>query len=107
MLTSHSAEGNQDLLNLIPLQTIDFSTNISLKVPHIGWNKVKIEKESPLFEGIIDNSHFYFVHSYFVEYNSKFTSASCAYGMFFSAAIQKENFYGLHFILRNQEKWEK
>lgn len=97
MLTSHSAEGNQDLLNLIPLQTRDFSDNISLKVPHMGWNTVKIEKESPLFEGIPDNSHFYFVHSYFVRYNSKFTSASCNYGILFSAAIQKENFYGLQF----------
>lgn len=97
MLTSHSAEGNQDLLNLIPLQTLDFSTSILLKVPHMGWNTVKFEKESPLFEGIPNNSHFYFVHSYFVEYNSKFTSASCSYGTFFSAALQKENFYGLQF----------
>ena len=97
MLTSHSAEGNQDLLNLIPLQTLDFSTTISLKVPHMGWNTVKFEKESPLFEGIPNNCHFYFVHSYFVEYNSKFTSASCSYGTFFSAALQNENFYGLQF----------
>lgn len=104
LLTKHSAEGDQELLNLIPLQTLDFSATISLKVPHMGWNTVKFEKESPLFEGVPDNSYFYFVHSYFVEYNSKFTSASCNYGTSFSAAIQKDNFYGLQFHPEKSEK---
>jgi glutamine amidotransferase len=97
LLTSHSNEGNQDLLNLIPLKTLDFPKNTTLKIPHMGWNTIKIEKDSPLFQGIPDNSHFYFVHSYFVEYSSKFTSASCNYGTVFSAALEKDNFYGLQF----------
>jgi glutamine amidotransferase len=97
MLTSHSAEGDQNLLDLVPLQTLDFGNRISLKIPHMGWNTVKVEKSSPLFEGVPNYSHFYFVHSYFVEYNSKFTTASCNYGTIFSAALQKENFFGLQF----------
>ncbi|HLT42158.1 MAG TPA: imidazole glycerol phosphate synthase subunit HisH [Sphingobacteriaceae bacterium] len=97
MLTSYSAEGEQKLLNLIPLQTLDFAESISLKIPHMGWNTVKIEKSCPLFKGIPDNSYFYFVHSYFVEYNSNFTTASCNYGTTFSAALQKDNFFGLQF----------
>ena len=97
MLTSRSAEGKQDLLNLIPIQTLDFADIISLKIPHMGWNTVKIEKSIPLFEGIPDDSHFYFVHSYFVEYNPNFTTASCNYGTVFSAALQKGNFFGVQF----------
>lgn len=97
LLTEHSAEGSQDLLKLIPLQTLDFSSSISLKVPHMGWNTIKIEKSNPLFNGMNDNQYFYFVHSYFVEYNPIFTSASCNYGTIFSAAIQKDNFFGVQF----------
>ncbi len=97
LLTSYSEEGNQDLLGLIPLKTLNFPKNSALKTPHMGWNTIKLEKDSALFQGIPDNSHFYFVHSYFVEYNSKFTSASCNYGTVFSATLEKDNFYGLQF----------
>lgn len=97
LLTAHSEEGDEDLLGMIPLETRDFSNKISLKVPHMGWNTIKTQRQSPLFEGIPDNSYFYFVHSYFVEYNSKFTVASCQYGTEFSAALQKDNLFGLQF----------
>ena len=97
LLTSYSEEGNQDLLGLIPLKTLSFPKNSALKTPHMGWNTIKLEKDSALFQGIPDNSHFYFVHSYFVEYNSKFTGASCNYGTVFSATLEKDNFYGLQF----------
>lgn len=97
LLTEHSAEGNQDLLKRIPLQTLDFSSVISLKIPHMGWNTIEIEKYNPLFEGMNDHQYFYFVHSYFVEYNPNFTNAICNYGTVFSAAIQKDNFFGLQF----------
>lgn len=97
LLTSHSEEGDQDLLGLVPLKTLGFPKNSALKTPHMGWNTIKLEKDSPLFQGIADNSHFYFVHSYFVEYNSKFTSASSIYGTVFSATLEKDNFYGLQF----------
>ncbi len=38
----------------------------SLKIPHMGWNEIKIQKNNPLFKGITDKSYFYFVHSYYV-----------------------------------------
>src|SRR5208337_4579947 len=37
-----------------------------LKVPHMGWNNVKISRRPPIFDGIGDNSYFYFVHSFYV-----------------------------------------
>jgi len=86
LLTSHSEEGDANLLNIIPVKTLRFTTNAHYKVPHTGWNRVFPEKENPLFENIPYGSHFYFVHSYFIEYNNKF-----------SASIWRDNFYGVQF----------
>ena len=52
---------------------------------------------TPLFNDIPLGSHFYFVHSYFIEFNSNFTIALAEYGIKFSAVIQKDNFYGVQF----------
>lgn len=97
LLTDFSEEGNSDLLGVIPLKTLRFSEEISKKVPHMGWNQIKPANDSPLFKGIEDKTYFYFVHSYFIEFNTKFTAAICEYGTSFSAAIQKDNFYAVQF----------
>lgn len=97
LLTKHSEEGNSELTGIIPLQTRLFSDELQVKVPHTGWNKVFRTVESPLFNEIPQGSHFYFVHSYFIEFNSTFTIALAEYGIKFSAVIQKDNFYGVQF----------
>jgi len=97
LLTNYSEEGNQNLLGLIPLQTLNFEGKIALKVPHMGWNIIKQVKESELMKSIPSQSYFYFVHSFYIEYNPKFTVASCNYGISFSAIIQNDNFYGVQF----------
>lgn len=52
-----------------------------IKVPHMGWNSVKIEKRHPLLKGIPDESFFYFVHSYYAApKDKKLTAGSCRYG---------------------------
>lgn len=96
LLTRFSEEGNSDLLNIIPLNTRLFSSDLGLKVPHTGWNKVHVEKENRLFQGL-ENEYFYYVHSYHIEFNPNFTLASTEYGIKFSAAIMKDNFYGVQF----------
>jgi len=68
----------------------------SLRLPHMGWNQVKIERDTPLFHGIDDNSYFYFVHGYCVE-TGDFTLASCDYTQPFSAAIGDGNVMGVQF----------
>lgn len=65
------------------------------KVPHIGWNEISILKSS-LFSNISESSHVYFVHSYYAEL-STYTSAICEYGVEFSAAFHKDNFYAVQF----------
>jgi len=97
LLTDYSEEGNQNLLGLVPLNTLHFKDRISLKIPHMGWNTITEENPSKLLNGIPNHSHFYFVHSFYIEYNPKFTTASCNYGLSFSAIIQKDNFYGVQF----------
>ncbi len=61
----------------------------------MGWNRI-FDFESALFEGIPKAAHMYFVHSFFVE-PSDFTACRADYGGQFSAALQRENFYGCQF----------
>ena len=70
----------------------------NFKLPHVGWNKLKILKDSILFDGIKDNEMFYFNHSYCVEkknnQNFKITG-ECNYGSDFIAAIEQDNLFGI------------
>ncbi|MCX2575334.1 imidazole glycerol phosphate synthase subunit HisH [Pedobacter sandarakinus] len=96
LITAHSEEGDADLLNVVPVKTRKFDKLLNIKIPHMGWNAVAHEN-NPLFLGVEDNAQFYFVHSYFIEYNPTFDIAAASYGLKFSAAIQKDNFYGVQF----------
>jgi imidazole glycerol-phosphate synthase subunit HisH len=96
LITEHSEEGDAALLNIVPVKTKKFDKSLNIKIPHMGWNAVK-PKNNSLFEGVEDNTQFYFVHSYFIEYNPTFDIASADYGLKFSAAVQKDNFYGVQF----------
>lgn len=97
LLTSHSEEGDSSLLDIIPVQTLKFAGSPDYKVPHTGWNRVYPEKENLLFKNIPAGSHFYFVHSYFIEYNAGYTLSSTTYNNKFSASIMLGNFYGVQF----------
>ena len=97
LLSSFSEEGNADLLGMLPLKTLHFQDRVQEKVPHMGWNSITVPKGSALFDGIADDTYFYFVHSYFMEYDAQYSSAVCRYGLVFSAAVQHANFYGVQF----------
>lgn len=96
LLTEHSEEGNAALLTIFPLKTKLFNKELSIKIPHMGWNTIDF-KNNLLFDGVAQETQFYFVHSYFIEYNPTFDIAAVKYGEKFSAAIQKDNFYGVQF----------
>ena len=97
LLTAHSEEGDANMLNIFPIKTKRFSDSAEYKVPHTGWNQVYSEKENPLFKNIPIGSHFYFVHSYFIEFNPTYTLASTNYSLKFSASIWRDNFFGVQF----------
>ncbi len=97
LLTAHSEEGDANMLDIVPVNTCRFPESDNYKVPHTGWNQVFTQKENKLFANIPSGSHFYFVHSYFIEYADKYTLASTTYGNAFSASIWLDNFYGVQF----------
>jgi glutamine amidotransferase len=72
----------------------------SLKVPQIGWNRVRQVRPHPIFAGVPDNTHFYFVNSYYpVPADPANTIAVSDYGVPFTAAIAQENVIATQFHL--------
>lgn len=74
-------------------------TTGALPLPHMGWNSITLNTDSPLFAGIASGSYFYFVHSFALPVSAPggYTLASCEYGQAFSAAIQCGQYYGVQF----------
>lgn len=68
-----------------------------IRVPHVGWNNVRIIKKYPLFSLIYDEPHFYFDHSYHFKCDEKDNIATCSYGQEITAAVQKDNIFGVQF----------
>lgn len=66
------------------------------KLPHVGWNHLTISGTSKLFRGVPQSSLVYFTHSYFVPIVDS-TAACCEYGNNFSAAVERENLFGVQF----------
>lgn len=94
LLCSSSEENETECLGLLPYRVKRF-TGGGLKVPHMGWNSIT-KLRGPLFEGVAEGSHVYFVHGYYVE-PSEHTTAVCDYGSQFSAAISHANFHAVQF----------
>ena len=63
-----------------------------LKIPHMGWNKI-VNKDNPLFKDL-QNPYLYFVHSYHVITDDKYTIATTNYGYDFVSAVNKDNIFG-------------
>ena len=97
LLTAYSEEGDADLLNIFPVKTLKFTPGGVFKVPHTGWDQTFAERHNPLFENIPSGSHFYFVHSYYIEFDTAYTLTSTNYINKFSASIWMDNFYGVQF----------
>jgi len=98
MLFSVSEEfGSTKGMGILPGRVVRFDGG--LKVPHLGWNEVRIAREgNPLFEGIPDRTHFYFVHSYYVVPDDpKITAATCDYGVSFTCMAWKDNVFAVQF----------
>jgi glutamine amidotransferase len=94
LLCRHSEENNTDCLGIFDLQVCKFPP-ASGKVPQIGWNDI-YDLKSPLFNQVKERSFVYFVHSYYVE-KSNDTIATANYGLEYSVAIHKDNFYAVQF----------
>ncbi len=93
LLCENTEEGDVDGLGIIKCNVIKFSDK--LKVPQMGWNKVK-KLRTRLFNKINEGDYMYLVHSYFVPTINE-TIGQSEYGLTYSVAVQKENFFGVQF----------
>ncbi len=95
MFDTSTEFGEHKGLSLIKGNIVKF--DIDLKVPHMGWNKLNIIKESPLFVGLPEDSYVYFVHSYHLETSEDVVSATTNYGKDIQIAAQEGNVFALQF----------
>ncbi len=106
LLTNKSEEGLLDGLGWIEAETLRFNKLKGLKVPHMGWNRVNLNFSSDLTKNLLDESKFYFVHSYYVKVNElKNEILTTKHGMNFSSGIQKENIFGVQFHPEKSHKY--
>ncbi len=105
MLFDRSEEGATPGLGVLPGQVRRFPAasmfaddGTRLKVPHMGWNKVRQAGAHPMWRGIPDDSRFYFVHSYFVEAaDPEIVAGSSDYPTRFTCAIARHNVFATQF----------
>ncbi len=110
LLTKYSEEGNVNGFGWVDAETLSFKNRIdaSLKIPHMGWNIVKIHRKTPITEGFENwkEIRFYFVHSYFVRVkDEKFSMFRTYYGLEFDSGICKNNVYGVQFHPEKSHKY--
>jgi len=99
LLTHRSEEGIKSGLGWIDAETIKFNLapELKLKVPHMGWNYVNVNKENALINRESKN-RFYFVHSYYVKcFDENQSIATSNFGIDFTCMVNKENVYGVQF----------
>lgn len=99
IVLERSEEGDVPCLGLLPGQTRRFRpTDPRLKVPHIGWNDVRVERPHPLLAGLEPGDEFYFVHSFYPSpADEKHTYATADYGGPFCCALGKDNLFATQF----------
>ena len=119
VILAHSEEGDTTCLGLIDGDCERFRPEqAALKVPHMGWNEVRVHKEHPVLRGVPDGAEFYFVHSYYLRpADPANVYATSDHGVTFPAIIGQRNLIATQFhseksgpvglaILRNLAGWD-
>ncbi len=89
--------GESEGLGLIEGEVVEFDKSKfdeRLKVPHMGWNKLFIKKDSRLLRDISDEIYLYFLHTFYVACDEKYVVGESFYGYAFVSVVQKENIFG-------------
>lgn len=90
--------GSTEGLGLIEGKVVAFDESKfdhHLKVPHMGWNEVFKQKDTPLFNGLNNEFYLYFVHSFHAVCDDKYAIGKTYYGYEFVSAVNKDNIYGI------------
>lgn len=94
LMCRYSEENDTECMGIFNTKVKRFEHD--LKVPQIGWNKVNSEEGSPLFKNLQAEEYMYFVHSFYAGICDE-TIAITQYGVEFSSALKRNNFYGVQF----------
>ena len=89
--------GRHEGLGLIPGKVVRFDEarfDHPHKVPHMGWNELFVQKDSPIFRDLPKEFYLYFVHSYHAVCDDEYAIGKTHYGYEFVSAVQRENVYG-------------
>jgi imidazole glycerol-phosphate synthase subunit HisH len=106
LLFNQSEEfGQVNGLGILPGKVVGFKdaqpksdSGEPLKIPHMGWNTVKVVPGNPLFDSVADKSYFYFVHSYYIApENPAIIATTTCYGIDFTSGVHHENIHALQF----------
>lgn len=90
--------GDHEGLNLLPGRVTRFPRMNGYKVPHMGWNRLEVTRATPLLTGLQADASAYFVHSYYcAPTNPDDVIVTVHYGIPFTAAVQRDNIYGVQF----------
>ena len=82
-------------LSLLPGKVCALPSTV--KLPHMGWNQIVVNRESRLLTGIDSSTYFYFAHSYAALDSNSSTMATCFHGALFAAIVESRNIYGVQF----------
>jgi len=93
-----------DGLGWIPGKVVHMETLSNLRVPHIGWNSLILNKHDVLFSFLDHDKDFYFVHSLHAVCEERFVLAECDYGDSMIAAVQRDNVVGMQFHPEKSQK---
>ena len=100
LFAKHSEEGNTNGLGWIDADIVRFNVENKLKwkIPHMGWNSIKIKKKSIILDGISQDELFYFVHSFYMKcLERKDILSTTEYSYEFTSSIHRNNIYGTQF----------
>lgn len=95
---SNESEGVEGL-SILPGEILRIPEAPGIKIPHIGWNSLKVTEGAKLFEGLGENPYVYFVHSYYLKADDEsIVAATTEYGgTLIHASVQKDNVYACQF----------
>ena len=90
--------GDHEGLGLLKGTVVKFADTLSVKIPHTGWNQVRVKKDASLFDQVNDEAYVYFNHSYYCQAsNHTDVIAEVDYGIRYACAVRRENVFGVQF----------
>ncbi len=90
--------GEHEGMGLLKGTVVKFAESLSVKIPHTGWNQVRVKKDALLFDQIKDEAYVYFNHSYYCQPgDSSDVIAETDYGIRYACAVRHENIFGVQF----------